>query len=261
MEFDIYTVNYLLMKLVVPILFALNSVLLGSSSDFLSEQKQYHRVRDAINEKEQVVSEILKAKGLTIDNVNILLVAFKAESKLVIFAKRSNDDKYLNIKEYHVCHASGTLGPKRIQGDLQVPEGFYHIDRFNPTSLFHLSLGINYPNRSDRRKSNSSNLGGDIFIHGSCRSAGCIAVTDDKIKEIYLLAVYSRSCGQEKIPVYIFPFEMTDCNFSEYKKIYNSSQELIDFWENLRKGYDIFHGQFEELKLSVSSNGDYVYQR
>lgn len=144
-----------------------------------------------------------------------------------------------------------------MEGDLQVPEGFYYIDRFNPASSYYLSLGINYPNESDKKKSNASRLGGDIFIHGANVTIGCMPMTDDKIKEIYLYAVYAKDNGQNKIPVYIFPFQMTDRNFYYYKKYYNES--LINFWDNIKKGYDIFQNSKKELNIKIDSNGNYVF--
>ncbi|MCP4750868.1 MAG: hypothetical protein GY866_08245 [Proteobacteria bacterium] len=71
------------------------------------------------------------------------------------------------MKEYPFSDYSGMLGPKRRQGDEQIPEGFYFIDRFNHRSAFYLSMGLDYPNDSDRRLSSFKYLGGDIFIHGS----------------------------------------------------------------------------------------------
>ena len=82
-------------------------------------------------------------------------------------------------------------------------------------------------------------------------------MTDDKIKEIYLYAVYAKDNGQNKIPVYIFPFQMTDRNFDYYKKYYDES--LINFWLNIKKGYDIFQTTKKELNIKVDSKGNYVF--
>lgn len=166
---------------------------------------------------------------------------------------------YKLIAAYDICASSGQLGPKRKQGDRQVPEGFYTIDRFNPASNFYLSLGVNYPNRSDRKKSDAADPGGDIFIHGSCVTIGCLPMTDSKIKEIYLYAVYARNNGQNDIPVYIFPFRMTDGNFQTYKNRYAKNRELTDFWTNLKTGYDKFIAEKKALKVSVDNSGDYLF--
>jgi murein L,D-transpeptidase YafK len=230
-----------------------------AQQDFLSQQKRYARVRTAIAEKENIIAENLRKNGLTADNVHILIVAYKAEKQLEIFAKTKNQTSYKLIADYRICASSGNLGPKRKSGDNQVPEGFYKIDRFNPASNFYLSLGINYPNQSDRKKSTASNLGGDIFIHGSCVTIGCLPMTDDKIKEIYLYAVYARNNGQSDIPVYIFPFRMTDRNFRTYRNRYARNSEMIDFWTNLKAGYDKFAAEKQELKVTVDNSGNYQF--
>lgn len=227
--------------------------------DFLTEQKKYERVRTSINEKSEIINKKLKDNGFQVENLNILIVAYKSEDLLEIYSKKKNETTYKKLISYDICTRSGQLGPKRKQGDNQVPEGFYNIDRFNPTSSYYLSLGLNYPNRSDKIKSKAANLGGDIFIHGNCASIGCMPMTDDKIKEIYLYAIYSRNNGQLKIPVYVFPFQMTDQNFKIYKAKYKDQSELIDFWFNIKLGYDQFVKDKKELKIAVDDKGNYKF--
>lgn len=106
---------------------------------------------------------------------------------------------------YPFCASSGILGPKRKEGDRQIPEGIYYINHFNPVSNFHLSLGINYPNPSDKILSDPAQPGESFYIHGNCVTIGCIPISDDKIKELYILAVEAYNNGQVKIPVHIFP--------------------------------------------------------
>jgi murein L,D-transpeptidase YafK len=230
-----------------------------SDSDFLNEQKKFERVKDAFNQKSKKITSKLETFGIRLENLNILIVAYKADRQLDIFAKNEIDRTYKHIQTYDICSSSGVLGPKRKEGDEQVPEGFYVINRFNPTSKFYLSLGINYPNQSDKKKSKHSKLGGDIFIHGSCVTIGCIPMTDDKIKEIYIYAIQSRQNGQVEIPVYIFPFKMTNINFAKYKSIYQNDRELIDFWTNLKLGYDKFDQDKVKLDIHIDKNGNYNY--
>lgn len=230
-----------------------------SQPDFLAEQKKYERVRAAFQEKGKIVTQQLAESSLKPDDLNILIMAFKAEDKLELYAKKKVDESYKLLTTYDICARSGQLGPKRRQGDNQVPEGFYYIDRYNPISNFYLSLGLDYPNQSDRKKSKAANLGGDIFIHGSCVTIGCLPMTDDKIKEIYLYAIHARNNGQLKIPVYVFPFKMTDQNSTSYKLRYGNNTALIRFWENLKTGYDRFRRYKKELVVSVDANGDYRF--
>lgn len=230
-----------------------------SPGDFLAEQKKYQRVRTALNEKGKLIADKLKEKNITVGELNILIVAYKAESELNVYGKSKTGSAFELLSTYRICSASGEPGPKRRQGDGQVPEGFYTIDRFNPASSFYLSLGVSYPNQSDRKKSKFRNPGGDIFIHGSCVTIGCMPMTDDKIKEIYLYAVYAKQNGQINIPVYIFPFKMTESNFSDYTKRHKDDPELVSFWTNLKQGFDRFEANKNQLKYSVDNAGNYTY--
>lgn len=224
---------------------------------FLDEQKRYKRVRTAVKEKEEFIKNILKNNNIILEDINILITVYKQEDILEIYAKNESDKIYKKIASYNIAAKSGVLGPKRMEGDLQVPEGFYYIDRFNPASSYYLSLGINYPNESDKKKSVNQRLGGDIFIHGSYATIGCIPMTDDKIKEIYMYAVYAKDSGQNKIHVYIFPFKMNDANFNHYKKYYNKN--IVSFWTNIKSGYDIFEYTKKELNIKTDYNGDYIF--
>lgn len=101
------------------------------------------------------------------------------------------------IRSYAISLGFTPEGHKTEEGDGRTPEGLYFIDRKNPRSNFHLSLGISYPNRADLRRARAEGVdpGGDIFIHGEQRlivdpslpdwTAGCIAVTNPEIEEIY----------------------------------------------------------------------------
>jgi murein L,D-transpeptidase YafK len=245
------------MKTSILLILTLTFTAFLPQADFLTEQKRYKNVRTAVDEKTAIVTSTLIENGINLNELNILIIAFKAEAKFDLYAKKQTEATYKKITSYDICSGSGLLGPKRKLGDSQVPEGFYHIDRFNPASSYNLSLGINYPNLSDKRKSTFSSLGGNIFIHGACVTIGCVPMTDDKIKEIYLYAIHARNNGQLKIPVYVFPFKMTDQNFNSYKNQPNNSS-LIDFWSNLKTGYDKFMGDKKELKISVDSYGNYT---
>jgi len=227
--------------------------------NFLENQKRYPRVRTAITEKENLITANLQKHNLALNNFNLIIMVHKDEGELIILAKNQINSTYQIISSYKICSSSGTLGPKREKGDLQVPEGFYFIDRFNPSSRFYLSLGINYPNQADKQKSKAKNLGGDIFIHGSV-TIGCIPMTDEKIKEIYLYALYAKNNGQLKIPVYIFPFKMTQKNMTKFSPYFRNNNNLRDFWNNLKDGYDKFENLHKELKISITNEGDYIFE-
>lgn len=232
---------------------------IGEQEGFLQDQKRYPRVREALQEKETFIAENLSSHEMTFQDFHLLLVAYKAEDVLELHAKSKTGQLHKLIATYGICERSGALGPKRKQGDYQVPEGFYQIDRFNPASSFHLSLGLNYPNDADRRKSKFDQLGGDIFIHGDCVTIGCLPMTDDKIKEIYVYALHAKNNGQARIPVYVFPFRMTDENMITYGEKYQKDLELVDFWQQLKPGYDQFAAEKEGLRFTVNPDGDYIF--
>jgi murein L,D-transpeptidase YafK len=102
------------------------------------------------------------------------------------------------LKSYRIDLGFAPEGDKKVEGDGRTPEGHYLINRRNPDSDYHLSLGISYPDERDIAEARAlgKNPGGDIFIHGRGKlysllrkdwTWGCIAVTDDEIEEIYAM--------------------------------------------------------------------------
>lgn len=228
------------------------------SDSFKSDQKRYSRVRVAYAEKEQIMLDLLKAKGIETKNLQIYLRAFKFGKKIELWAKNSSDDKYQLIKEYKVCRTCGKLGPKRQQGDMQIPEGFYFIDRFNPSSNYHLSLGLNYPNKSDQILGTKGKLGGDIFIHGSCVTIGCLPITDDQIKELYLFCIEAKNSGQSKIPVHIFPTVLSNKNINVLKEKYSKDSDKLILWNSLEEAYNQFNKTKQMPKVRFLNDGKHV---
>jgi len=212
-----------------------------SFDSFRNEQKKYARVRQAYLDKESVLTDLLTKNTINIDDLQIYLRAFKSEKKIELWAKNKSDDSYKLIREYDICQTSGETGPKRMQGDFQIPEGFYHIDRFNPVSNFYLSLGLNYPNKSDKILGVKGNIGGDIFIHGACVTIGCMPITDDRIKELYIFCVEAKDNGQTKIPVTVFPAKLTNANYNRLILKNKSDTDKLGLWADLKQGFDIFN--------------------
>src|SRR5210317_10841 len=100
--------------------------------DFKGEQMQYGRVKKAYDDKGTLVRNIILSSGLDTSGFKIFVRVFKEEHIMEIWGTDSLHDEYVLLNEYHICRISGQEGPKRKQGDLQVPEGCYHINRFNP---------------------------------------------------------------------------------------------------------------------------------
>lgn len=132
------------------------------------------------------------------------VVVMKADRRMYLM----HHDKVL--RDFRIELGFAPDGHKQFEGDGRTPEGRYTIDRRNPNSTYHLSLGISYPNPNDREVASSMGLsaGGDIFIHGGPRrgidrkgpdwTAGCIAVTDREMEDIYAMV-------RDGTPIDIFP--------------------------------------------------------
>ena len=137
---------------------------------------------------------------------NTAFLAFKEERQLEVWAESAErEGERVFVREYPILGASGTPGPKLREGDLQVPEGVYGLCGLNPNSAFHLSLKVDYPNGFDRRQAAAegrTEQGGDIFIHGGSASVGCLAMGDEAIEELFVLAA---EAGPETIAVIIAP--------------------------------------------------------
>lgn len=181
---------------------------------------------------------LLGKKGMT-EQQPIFIRIFKAESELEIWKQRDDGFFYL-FKAYPICHWSGELGPKLRQGDKQAPEGFYTVNKYqmNPNSKFHLSFDLGYPNDFDRSRDRTGDF---LMVHGKCKSAGCYAMTDAVIEEIYALAREAFAGGQHKFHVHAFPFRMTDENLARYANVKGRQRNPnLPFWQTLKQAYDYF---------------------
>ncbi len=188
----------------------------------------------------------------------LLIIAYKHERVLEVWARSESAGYFSHIIDYPFTSFSGTLGPKRKQGDLQIPEGLYYINHFNPYSNFHLSMKINYPNRSDSILGNRTGLGNEIRIHGSSVTIGCIPIGDQAIEQLYITCVDANSNGQKAIPVYIFPCRMDSLKMSMLEN-YTSDTIIQAFWKNLKQAYELFSATRQLLKFSVNAKGKYVF--
>lgn len=229
------------------------------ANSFRDQQLAFPRVRTAAREKTDALRRMFQEKQLPYPPRAILLRAFKKEAQLELWAQNSASAPLVLVHTYGICATSGVLGPKRKFGDMQVPEGFYELDWFNPQSNFLLSMHISYPNAADRILCSHANPGGDIFLHGDCVTIGCIPITDDGIKEVYWLAVEVHSAGQRHIPIEIFPARLTDAGFQSLLREHPNQPSLTGFWSNLREGFSAFEKDHRALKISVARDGKYIF--
>jgi len=229
------------------------------SESFKSQQLKYNRVGTAYKEKWDTIKSRLTKAGVDSSHFEILLRVFKNESKMEVWAKSKNISQFKLIHTYDICRSSGGLGPKRREGDGQVPEGFYHVSAFQPSSEFYLALQVSYPNKADLINGDKARPGGDIMIHGNCVTIGCMPMTDDKIKEIYLMAVEARNNGQQSIPIYIFPTHMDDNGMALLKKTSEYSSNSV-FWDNLKTGYTYFESKKTIPIVTIDDKGNYCFK-
>lgn len=185
---------------------------------------------------------LMDQKGTT-RQAPILIRAFKKEAELEIW-KLKADGEYTLLKSFPMCRWSGQLGPKRREGDRQVPEGFYTITpgQMNPNSQYYLSFNVGYPNALDRAQGYT---GGAIMVHGACSSAGCFSMTDQQIEEIYAIAREAFSGGQRAIQMQSYPFRMTPENLARHRLDPN-----MPFWRTLKDGNDRFEVTKREPNVS-----------
>ena len=163
----------------------------------------------------------------------VLIRAYKKEAELEIW-KMKSDGRYALLKTYPICRWSGQLGPKKVEGDMQVPEGFYTIEpgQLNPNSHYYLAFNVGYPNAYDRAYGRT---GGSVMVHGVCSSAGCFSMTDEQVADIYAIARDAFRGGQREIQLQSYPFRMTPENMAKYRLDPN-----IAFWKELKNGSDHF---------------------
>jgi murein L,D-transpeptidase YafK len=182
----------------------------------------------------------------------MLIRIYKKEAELEVW-KRSTNGRYARLKTFPICRWSGQLGPKQREGDRQTPEGFYAVTaaQMNPNSKHYLSFDTGFPNGYDRAHGAT---GIALMVHGTCSSAGCYAMTDAGISEIYALMREALRGGQRAVQLQAYPFRMTAENLVRHRLDPN-----IAFWRQLKEGSDRFEVTGEEPDVGVSA-GQYSFQ-
>ena len=182
-----------------------------------------HEVDHVINEIEPRVSEVVR---VLVPGEQLYLVANKTSRQLLLF-----DGDWRILAMYPFTGFSGTDGPKRREGDGQIPEGVYAITHLNPRSKFHLSLRLNYPNDLDAQY-NGAHPGSDIYIHGSHVTIGCIPIGDAGIEDVFYAV---RRVGMAQLRVVIFSESLFGKQRSAYEQAIQASVLAI-LPEQLRPG-------------------------
>lgn len=247
------------LKIIIVSLFVMGTINSGISQSFKNQQLKYERVKKAYSDKEATLKMRYKKSGFNSLSQKIFFRAFKESGELELWVYNVTNKNYVLVHTYDICEKSGELGPKRKMGDEQVPEGFYTITQFNPSSNFFLSLRVSYPNASDRILGAKNNLGGDIFIHGNCVTIGCLPLKDDFIKEVYIACVEAKSGRNQQIPIHIFPYRMDFENHQLHLKV--AKKSLVPFWNNLKEGFDSFEQEKTLPIITIDKQGKYVVSK
>jgi len=214
------------------------------------------RLALARSRHEASARELCGHAGIAYPPHSVYLRAFKRPAELELWAGVRGKPMQL-LKTYAVAglERCGDPGPKRRQGDMQVPEGCYRITAFNPQSRFHLSLGLDYPNAADRIHADREKPGGEIYIHGSNVSIGCLPIGDPAIEELYILVLDTYARGQREIPVHIFPTRMSGATWATVQQHHPGH---TGFWSELQPIYDAFEKTKRVPIVEVTPAGHYV---
>lgn len=178
--------------------------------------------------------------GLLTDGEPLSILAFKEEQRLEVWKRHG--DQWAFVKAYPFTGYSGVLGPKLKQGDLQIPEGIYEVEYLNPNSSFHLSMKLDYPNAFDRARAaeeGRTDLGGDIFIHGSNLTVGCIPIGDEAIEELFYLVAKN---GFRNTTVVVAPLDFRQHSKFPTIDYISWEEELYTLIENKLDEYPAYEG-------------------
>lgn len=210
--------------------------------EFAAHQLRLSRVKAAAQRRLPAVEASFTEVGAAWPPRGVFIRGFKTEGQVELWAATADRDAaWVLVRSFPVCARSGELGPKRREGDLQVPEGFYTVNVFNPRSDFHLSLGVSYPNAADRHHSRGERPGNAIMVHGNCVTIGCLPLQDGPIEDLYLAAVMARDAGQKTIPIHLFPCRLDETACQDRLAVAAEGRpDLAAFWAGLRPGYDAF---------------------
>lgn len=242
--------------LFILILFLFAKSVLAQSSVSV---KPFFKSTELVNKTEDTLKKQFEKQKITWPPKAMYVRSFKYDKQLEVWVKSNNKDGFKLFKTYKVCLQSGAMGPKRVEGDFQVPEGFYYVNEFNANSNYHLALGLNYPNASDRILSDASRPGNAIYIHGDCVSTGCIPIMDFPIEEVYFLASTVYNQGEEFIPVHVFPIRYNIKKSQDFlNETIKENNYLKQFNKNIREVFDFFEQKKELPIIMVNKKGEYV---
>jgi murein L,D-transpeptidase YafK len=210
------------------------------------------RVALARSDKLATVQALFAERGVTFPPAELLLRGYKHERELEVWASSEPGAPLSHVTTFGVCAASGLLGPKRREGDRQVPEGYYTIEFLHAASDYYLALKVSYPNASDRLLGHPTQPGSDIMIHGRCASIGCLALGDERIQELWVM---SEALRVRPIHVHFLP--------ARDRALLHDDPAFADqqsFWENLYQGQELFERTRRPPVVTVERDGRYAFR-
>lgn len=227
-----------------------------SEQDRIAAERQQRRIRVALGmpllgEPDLArLPQRLAELGL-LQGAPVMIRIFKSEFELELWMKR--DGRFHRFATYPICTWSGTLGPKRAEGDRQTPEGFYTVEptALNPNSQWYRSFNLGYPNAFDRAQGRTGSL---LMVHGGCASIGCFAMTDAQMDEIWRLITAAFAAGQKRFQVQVYPFRLSDERLAGV-----DDHDSARFWRTLKAGSDAFESTFLPPRVMVC-HGEYRFQ-
>jgi hypothetical protein len=216
-------------------------------------QSGKERERGATERRSSVVKKLFADAGVTFPAAEIYFRAFKAEARLEVWANAGTGDPMKPIATYGICKMSGDIGPKRQEGDSQVPEGFYELSFLKNDSAYHLAMRVSYPNAFDRKEATGS-PGGAIMVHGNCVSIGCVAMSDERIEELWTMVrpIYDK---KHKVALHVFPSRDIDALVKN--EHYVKHRELWRILARAMHGFDADHLQ---PKIGFDDHHNYVFE-
>jgi hypothetical protein len=213
----------------------------------------YLRSQRAIDARLPVVKDLFAQAGVAFPPAEIAFVAYKQENQLEVWASAEKGGRAERIATYGICAASGVLGPKRYEGDRQVPEGYYVLQYGWAESNYHLEMKVSYPNMVDKVLGpRTKSLGGEIMIHGACASIGCLAMGDERAEELWVMM---KTMGDARVKVHIYPARdmaslLRDPEYAQHHA----------FWQNLKEGRDRFEREHRFPSVKADWHGVYMYE-
>jgi L,D-transpeptidase catalytic domain len=209
------------------------------------------RDRDAVRRRDTTVRALFREAAVAFPPAQVYFRVFKAEAALEVWATGEIGDKMKQVATYGICALSGELGPKRQEGDGQVPEGFYELSFLKNDSAYHLAMRVNYPNRFDRTVAVGP-PGGAIMIHGNCVSIGCLAMSDERIEELWTIVrpIYARN---ERVTLHIFPAREIAARSRELRYLAHRS-----LWSDLDRAQQAFKATQRLPNVSFDAKGRYL---